>query len=649
MASVEKLSTDTLELWRPPPRRDLSDWAEEFFYLSAESAADPGPWHSLPYQRGVMNAITEPAVRQVTLMKSARIGATKIMNATIGYYMHQDPCPIMIVQPTVEDAKGYSKEEIAPMIRDCPVLAALVPETSAKDSANTLLHKQFPGGSLSMVGANSARGFRRVSRKVVIFDEADGYPMSAGNEGDPVKLGMQRSAYYWDRKTYVASTPGIAGRSRIAELFEQGDQRRFFVPCPHCGHFDHLVFKEGGELGGHFFQFEKKHPAGAHFVCSKNGCVIEHKDKRSMVGRGEWRARERFTGHASFHIWAAYSFGPNVTWGHIAAEFLEANAGGPEKLKVFVNTTLGETWKDRGDAPEWRRLYDRRERYPIGTVPAGALFLTAGVDVQRDRLVWEVVGWGENRESWSIDAGVFPGDTSAEPVWARLDELLAHSWLGPDSIGYGIVLLGIDSGYNTQTVYSWAMRHPLNRVVAMKGVATARVLVGAPSSVDVKPSGKKIGRGYKVWPVGVGIAKSEFYGWLRQERPIVEGVLGAAPPGFCHFPEYGEDYFLQITAEHLVAHQKKSGFVLLEWQLIPGRENHFLDCRVYARAAAAVAGLDRLSAAARARTSPSPTTSPATGRRPPRDTSAPSPIPGRRGNWLGGRGARRDSWLNRKR
>jgi phage terminase large subunit GpA-like protein len=347
-ASADSLVRGAMKAWKPPARLRLSEWADRHFYLSAESAAEPGRWKTLPYQRGIMDAITDPYVEQVSVMKSARVGYTKIVDATIGYYMHQDPCPIMVVQPTIEDAQGFSKEEIAPMLRDCPELSALLAGDGERDSDNTILHKVFRGGSLSVVGANSGRGFRRVSRKIVIFDEVDGYPASAGKEGDQIKLGIRRTEYYHDRKIISGSTPLLAGNSRIETMFLAGDQRRYFVPCTHCAHMDFLVFRENSETGGHFMHWPKGKPEDAHFICSRCGCEIEHKDKREIVTHGEWRAGADFHRHASFHVWAAYSFSPNATWGQLAAEFVEANANGPDTLKTFVNTVAGRDVDRKG-------------------------------------------------------------------------------------------------------------------------------------------------------------------------------------------------------------------------------------------------------------------------------------------------------------
>ena len=278
-----------------------------------------------------------------------------------------------------------------------------------------------------------------------------------------------------------------------------------------------LVFR-GTE--GHSMRWDDGRPEDAYFVCQGGGCVIEHKDKRSMMERGEWRADRPFKGHASFHIWAAYSYSPNATWGHIAQEFLEANAGGPEKLKTFVNTTLGETWVEKGEAPEWERLYDRREPYERGTVPAGVVLLTAGVDVQRDRLVWEVVGWGQDRQSWSIDADVIMGDTAGDAPWEQLAELLDHQW--PDATGrlWSISVMAVDSGDQTQRVYDWVSTKPRSRVLAVKGVGTARVILDAPKSVDLDFRGRRKRGGVRLWPVGTAQAKEERRGMkARPDRP----------------------------------------------------------------------------------------------------------------------------------
>jgi len=662
LMDVDALFAHVWEAWTPPQRLSGSEWADRYFYLSPESAAEPGRWTTWPFQREPLNAMTDPTIEQVTFMKASRLGYTKMLGAAIGSYMHQDPCPIGIVQPTIDDAKNYSKEEIAPMIRDCPVLAALVSRAKSRDSDNTTTHKKFRGGILALIGANSGRGFRRTTRRVMAFDEPDAYPLSAGTEGDPIKLGIRRTETFWNRKIIAGSTPLLSGFSRIERMFLAGDQRRYYVPCTQCGEMDYLVFQrehaDDGEPAGHFMHWPKGRPQEAHFICRTCGGMIEHKDKRAIVTAGEWRPHAAFTGHASFHLWTAYSFSPNATWGQIAAEFLDANTSGPEHLKTFVNTVLGETWVERGEAPDWERLYGRRETYTIGTCPKGVLFLTAGVDVQKTRLVYEVIGWGRGKTSWSIDQGVFEGDTadlSDAGPWPHLDALLNRTYPAHTSAQLSILKLAVDSGYNGQLVYQWARRYPLTRVIAVRGEGSASVLISAPLPVDVAANGRRMKRGYRYWPVAGHLAKSELYGWLKLTLPTDEARAEGSvdPPGVCHFPEYGEEFFKQLTAEQLVRKRTKTGFIKLEWQPIPGRENHALDVRVYGRAAAAVVGLDRFSESDWATLERSigqeptprpvavPSQAPPMLNRPPANT--PSGITRRSSPWM----ARRPGWIRR--
>lgn len=635
LASPHALIAQALQAWRPPPRLRLSEWADEHFYLSAESAAEPGRWQTRPYQREPMDCFTDPRVEQITFMKSSRVGFTKLLNAAIGFHIHHDPCAILLIQPTLTDAKGYSKEEIAPMLRDCPVLFEKFPDELAH--TQSLLHKRFPGGLLHIVGARSPASFRRVSRRLVFGDEVDGYPPSAGREGDPIALAIRRTEHFWNRKIVTGSTPTIAGASRIELLYMAGDQRRYYVPCTQCGHLAPLVFQraitedQAGAPSGHVLRWTKGQPEDAHFVCRECGGVIEHKDKRAIVEAGQWRAHAPFTGHASFHIWAAYSYSPNATWAQLAAEY-ETASQDRETHKTYVNTALGETWKEEGEAPDWQALYDRREPYPIGACPQSVLLLTAGVDVQKDRLVYEVVGWGRWKRSWSIDAHVIPGDTSdTSPAgpWSTLDALLNRTFPHAGGVHLPIRLLAIDSGYQTQVVYAWARRYPLSRVIAIKGTDRAGALIGLPSKIDVTIRGRKVG--YKVWPIAPAIAKSELYGWLNLRAPAQEARAAGAvePPGYCHFPEYAEAYFRQLTAERLTAQRTAHGFTAYLWTLPPGAENHALDCRIYSRAAAAVLGLDRFGEAdwrrleAGVGQTPTPADPPPGGAPPPAPVSSP--------------------------
>ncbi|HEX7127288.1 MAG TPA: phage terminase large subunit family protein [Thermodesulfobacteriota bacterium] len=586
--------------WAPPPRLSLAEWADRHYVLPEGDAA-AGRWRCYPYQRGILDAMSDPTIEQVWVMKSARVGFTKMFVAATCYYIDHDPCPILIVQPAVEDAEGHSKEDLAPVLEAIPSIAAKIREPRAKDSGNTILHKVFPGGSLSLVGANSPRGFRRVSRRVVIFDEVDEYPASSGAQGDPIMLGIRRTQSYWDRKIIGGSTPTVKGHSKIEQLFLAGDQRRRYLPCPSCGHMAPLVFREA-EGRGHWLRWPEGRPHEAHFVCRAKGCVIEPRHYPAMDAAGEWRAEapEHFTPThrvASFHLWAAYSYLPNATWGHLAAEFVAAQAAGREALQTFVNTVLGETWHDRGEAPEWERLYERRGPYRSGTIPPGGLLLTAGVDVQKDRLVVDVTAWGRGKRSWLVDYVVIPGsvaDRSPAGPWVRLDALLARPYRHASGVELPIAVLAIDAGAFTEEVKAWARGHPAVRVLPVKGQAGPGPILGAPTTVDVTIGGRKLKRGMKLWPVYGHTAKVELYGWLRLPGPTDENP--EPPPGYCHFPvDLEAAYFKQLTGEQLVPRRNKRGYVVQEWNVIPGRENHALDARVYCRAAAAAAGLDRFT------------------------------------------------------
>ena len=275
MNNLLKLEKKAYLSFKPPKKLSLSQWADNFAYLSAESSAEGGRWRTLPYQKGIMDAITDPNVEQVTLMKSARVGYSKILNHLIAYHIHQDPCPIMVCQPTLDDCQSYSKEEIQPMLRDTPCLHGLVSDPKSKDGNNTLLQKNFPGGTLSLVGANSARGFRRVSRRVVLFDEVDGYPASAGTEGDQIKLGIRRTEYYWNRKIVAGSTPTIKDFSRIERLFEQTNQQRYYVPCPECNHMQYLKWPN--------MKWRDNDPDTVAYACESCGCLIPHSKKLSLI------------------------------------------------------------------------------------------------------------------------------------------------------------------------------------------------------------------------------------------------------------------------------------------------------------------------------------------------------------------------------
>lgn len=573
MASINAIATTALLAFKPPEKLTLSEWADRFAYLSVESSAEGGRWHTLPYQKGIMDAITDPKLEQITVMKSARVGYSKILNHTIAYHIHQDPCPIMLVQPTIEDAQGYSKEEIAPMLRDTPCLRGLVSEAKAKDGANTILQKQFPGGTLSMVGANSPRGFRRVSRRVVLFDETDGYPQSAGAEGDQIKLGIRRTEYYWNRSIVAGSTPTIKDFSRIERMFMQGDQRRYFVPCPKCNHMQYLKWPN--------MRWTDNDPATTAYQCESCSELIPHSKKRWMVERGEWRPTSPGNGkHVSFHIWAAYSYSPNASWSNLVEEFLDAKTDA-EQLKTFVNTVLGEVWEDEyASKIGASALLERaaKETYEHRIVPASVLAVTVGCDVQDDRLSLSVWGWGREEEAWLLDRTKLYGDPSRPDVWKQLDEVLSAPFLSEDGVDFKVSICAIDSGgHHTADVYSYARERAALGVIAIKGMSTkGKPPLGKASKVDLNRKGQVVRKGAQVFPVGSDTVKSLLFGRLKHNE---------VGPGYLHFySTVGTDYFEELTAEKQILRYKQ-GYPQRVWVKKNTTPNEALDELVYAYSA----------------------------------------------------------------
>lgn len=600
---ARQLEAEVAESWAPPPSMTGSQWADAYAVLSSESSADLGRWKTLPYQREILDAMSDPLVEWVTWMKSARVGYTKCINWFLGRHAHQDPCSTMVVQPTEGDAEGYSKDEVAPMIRDVEELRPLFPESNRRESNQTILHKIFPGGQWRFTGADSPRGFRRVSMRNMVFDETDGYKQVAGEEGDQIKLGVKRTEYYWNRKIIMGSTPTLKKTSRIAKAFARGTREYYRVPCPHC--------ETPQVLGFENLKWPKGRPQDAGFQCIGCNRIIEYRWHRWMIEEADRRflAGDRRYGwvatnpepevfpsgrvHRSFHCWTALSYAPNATWAHIAAEWMASHKN-VEERKTFINTCLGLPYDGEGEAPAWRPLYDRRLAYTVGTVPVGGLILFAGVDVQKDRLEVEIVAYGRGMRSWSVDYRVLPGDTSAltgeRSPWPALSRLLDEEFEHESGARLRLRMMGVDSGYNTSVVYQWVSGHDPWRVIATDGRDTYSQIIGTPKQVEVTKAGKKRARSVKLWPIGVSLAKSELYGWLRQQRPTDESGEDL-PHGWCEWPQYAEEYFRGLTAEEIVPRIVK-GFRRYQWEKVYER-NEPLDCRVIARACAALVGCDR--------------------------------------------------------
>ena len=539
----------------PEPKLPLSRWADEHFYLSAESSASGGKWRTLSYQREIMDAITDPEVEEVWVQKSARVGFTKILNIATAYFIARERASVMMVQPTIEDAEGYSKEEIAPMLDDVPILREIAPEKKAKTAKETILHKIFKNkGSLSMVGANSPRGFRRVSRRIILFDEVSGYPPSAGAEGDQITLGKRRAEYFWNRKFVGGSTPTFDG-DRICAQMERTDKRRLYVPCPDCGHFQVLAWER--------MEWDDEDPNSVRYRCEQ-GCTIEPRHKRWMIERGEWRATAPGNpGVRGYYLWAGYSYSPNADWPDLVREFIEAKKD-PMRYQTFVNTVLGLPFDPRAlEDLQSDGLLRRREEYGH-PVPYGVALLTAGVDVQDDRLEWLVVGWGALSQSWVIEHGVVFGNTESERTWFDLSTVLLGTWKHASGADMPLSMAFVDTGgHATKQAMAFCKAHRDHMVFPIKGASKALSRI-------VQRSAHRS----RLWLVDTVQLKDILFARMHLEEP---------GPGYIHFPAWVTKNFLdQILSEKVVRH-RVGGVDRRSYQMIvKNARNEALDLLVYA-------------------------------------------------------------------
>jgi phage terminase large subunit GpA-like protein len=572
----------------PDPVLTVSEWAERSRILSSRATSESGPWRNsrTPYLSEIMDSLSATSrVRSVVFMKGAQIGATEAGNNWIGYTIAHDPCPMLVVLPTVELAKRSSRQRIDPMIEDSPEVCARVKSRRERDSGNTILSKEYVGGLLVLTGANSAVGLRSMPFRNGFFDELDAWPGDVDGEGDPEAIAARGMRTYPRSKEFKVSTPTIAGRSRIEAGFLDSDRRFYHVPCPDCDEFQKLVWRnvrwENGDL------------STVAYCCEHCGSLIPEYKKTKMLERGIWipEVPELSDSRRGYHLSSLYSPLGWFSWTE-AAEMFTKTTRNSRLLRVFVNTVLGETYEEKGEAPPWEEIYRRRESYKIGTVPAGGVFLTMGVDVQGDYLQGEVVAWGPNHESWSVEAPVFRGDTDTAEPWDELGRYLAKTFEREDGEDLPILRCAIDTGYRTTIVYTWIREQGRPELLMPVKGAEGRVqLIALPKAVDVSSAGRKLSRGLKVWTIGTDLAKGELYGYLKTAPPLE--ASDPFPAGYCHFPEYDSEFFRQLTAEQLVARIIR-GYRRYLWEKTRPR-NEAIDCRVYARAAAAQLGMDRMT------------------------------------------------------
>jgi len=579
-----------LKFVAPPPDIKVSEWSEENIVLSSEYAAIPGRYSvdRTPYQREMMDAFNDPLIQKIVIMSSSQVGKNTVINNIIGYIIDNDPGPILMIEPSIKMAEDYSKRRIAPLIRDTKCLSKKVGEAKSRDSNNTILSKSFPGGSLVLVGSNAPRDLASKPIRVVIADEIDGFEKSAGTEGDPIDLAEKRAIRFWNRKLIYVSTPGIEGSSRIKPEYEAGTQEEWCIECPHCGEYVFI------NINGVKFQHSKDEKGNYEvwdvvFQCP--ACLEEYDEYVWKSQPGDWISRNpNAKSVRSFRLNAFVA--PVLTWDAIMKEWLEVKKD-PERYKVFKNTMLGETWEEKGEIEDEDTLLKRREEYPAD-LPEGVLILTCGVDVQGDRLEYEIVGWGKGEESWGIKRGFILSDPELPETWGRLDEVIDRQFKYTDGMLRTIACTFIDSGgHSTSAVYRYCKKRQAQSkyVFAIKGMGGPGyplVYKTTRTKPDKKNKNSKDTENCILVILGVDSGKSSIMSKLK---------IKESGEGYCHFPSqedkgYDQLYFKGLISEKVV-YTKQKGRTVPQWQKVSeNARNEPFDMRNYAFAALKLLNVD---------------------------------------------------------
>lgn len=582
-------------------RMSGSVWAERFGWIPKGTGAEHGKVTLYGYQRGLVDLMCDPTVPLLTVLKAARVGYTRCATLAVGYHLHQDPTLCAIAQPTIPDAEDFGSGEVAPMLRDTPVLKPLMrPTRKGEKQDNATFYQLSNGASVRVVGAASDDAFRRYSARFLFADEidGDGWTPGAKTQGDKLKLFWTRGETFWNRKQVRGSTPLLFETSRVWKLWLASDQRRYFVPCPQCsdaaGQLDGWQYLDwGGPDVPHGLKWSLDAEGNLERVwyVGTCGCIIEERHKAWMDANGEWRptAKAKVPGHVGMHLWTGMSLNPNAAWPVIVQEWLEAQADPATLVQPFMNLRLGRPYRATyGQEVKSSSFIDRMEPYPA-EVPAGVEFITVGVDVQsgtvNPRLEASVYGWGRGLEVWLIGHFFLAGDPAKGEVWAALDEgVLLRRFRKPDGTTLDVRATCIDSGgHHTQEVYAFANKRRSRRVWAIKGRSESR---GQRGKVWPRKPSSKLGH---VWyMIGGNAARDWAYGSLAVDK---------AGPRHVHFPqapidgarELDEEFFAQLTRERLIVPRGQQYTVWVK----PSEAHEAGVCFVYAYAA--VCGLQALS------------------------------------------------------
>lgn len=559
MTALLTLRKEALAALRPPQRLALSEWVEANVRLPSSIAAQPGALRLWPHQRAIADSIGDPEIERVTVLKSARIGYTQLLVAALGHYAVNDPGPVLCVVPADADARHLMTGAVEPTFAESPTLrSALMADATGR---YTMLGRFFPGGSLALVSANAPRNLRARTARILFLDEVDGFEVDAKGEGDPVALAEKRTLSYGNRKIVLGSTPVDEDTSRVLRAYRQSDMRVFEVPCPHCGDFHEIAWKD--------IQWEPDKPETAAYVCPSCGAVSEESAKPAMVAAGRWRAtRPEVTGHHGYKINSLVSLLPNASWGKLAAEFIESKRS-PTTLKTFVNTLLGEAWRGEGDDLDPADLRSRQRPHDLDNIPPDVLILTVGADVQGDRVELSTVGHTRDNQARVLAHEIVWGSPLEDATWQEVDSLLSRHWVHPAGGIIRVDAAVIDSGNWADAIYAFTRPRTSRRIVASKGVpGFHRPALGWGNS-----------RKTKLALIGVDGLKLAIHQRLTHGDTLTIS------------DQFGQDYLDQLAAERLVTKFTR-GHPIRQWEQISGRRNEALDCLTYALAARHLVGIN---------------------------------------------------------
>ena len=581
------LLNSTGSIWLPPPDLTISQWADEYRRIPPEASAEPGRWYTdrAPYQRAMLDAVC--SCERIVMMTAAQIGKTEILLNTLGYYIDKEPSPVLLLQPTLEMGESFSKDRLAPMIRDTPCLSAKIADPRTRDSGNTLLHKKFDGGHITIAGANSPASLASRPIRILLCDEVDRYPVSAGTEGDPLSLAMKRTQNFWNRRVIWVSTPTLEGLSRIQKAYEISTMEEWEVPCPSCGEYTAFVWEN-------IYYKDVTEPVMECPHCHKRFGGHDWKAHQLL---GRWEKHNDVKDIRGFHLNAFAS--PWVSWQSLIDQYEEAYRNGEDTLKVWRNTVLGLPYENLAGTIDIETVQEKGEDYGA-ELPDGVLVLTCGVDVQDNRLELEVVGWGLGKESWGIEYRVIHGTPGASYVWQELDAFLSRTWYFSDGSGLALSCVCIDSaGHFTDEVYRFVQGKASRKIYAIVGR-------GQFGLACVSKPNRNNRRKIPLFTLGVTTIKSMLYSRLKASH-------GEA--GYCHFPSdkgrgYDEHYYKGLLSERMTI-KRRNGQEFVAWEL-RGRHvrNEPLDCRVYATGALEILNPDMRKRAMQKGHLPAPSTPP---------------------------------------